>query len=58
MTHRVITMPANTQLSDAADRMIEAGIHRLLVTDGDRLVGLVSSTDFVRAISRKGGRRR
>jgi CBS domain-containing protein len=58
MTHRVITMPANTQLSDAADRMIEAGIHRLLVTDGDRLVGLVSSTDFVRAISRKGGGRR
>jgi CBS domain-containing protein len=53
MTRRIITMPVDTVLSDAADRMIEAGIHRLLVTDGDRLVGLVSSTDFVRAIAKK-----
>lgn len=58
MTRRIITMPATTGLSDAADRMIRAGIHRLLVTDGDQLVGLVSSTDFVRAIARrKNGRR-
>jgi CBS domain-containing protein len=38
--------------------MIRAGIHRLLVTEGDRLVGLVSSTDFVRAIARKKNTRR
>lgn len=57
MTRRIITMPVDTVLSDAADRMIEAGIHRLLVTEGDRLVGLVSSTDFVRAIAKKASRR-
>jgi CBS domain-containing protein len=58
MTRRIITMPASTVLSDAADRMIRAGIHRLLVTEGDRLVGLVSSTDFVRAIARRKNARR
>lgn len=57
MTRRIVTMPADTGLSEAADRMIEAGIHRLLITEGDRLVGLVSSTDFVRAIAHRRIRR-
>jgi len=53
MSRRLVTMPVETDLGTAADRMIEAGIHRLLVTHGDRLVGLVSSTDFVRAVARR-----
>lgn len=37
----------------AAKRMVETGTHRLLVIDGDgKLCGIVSGTDFLRALLR------
>lgn len=51
MTTRVAALSSDTVIDVAADRMLAAGIHRLLVLDGARLVGVVSSTDFVQVVA-------
>jgi CBS domain-containing protein len=54
MTRGLVTVPAHALLRDAAERMVAAGVHRLLVLDGARLVGIVTTTDLVRALARHG----
>jgi CBS domain-containing protein len=52
MTPNPITVEEDTPVEIAAQRMIEAGIHRLIVIDeGGRPVGLVSSTDILGVIA-------
>lgn len=51
MTPRVIDVPPNAPLDYLAKRMVEERVHRVLVTVGRRLVGLVSSTDILRLVS-------
>lgn len=48
MSRDVVTVSAGAPVQDAARRMLEHRIHRLLVVDGDELVGIVSAFDFVR----------
>ncbi len=43
------TLSANADTAAAAELMNRKGIHRVLVTDGDSLVGLVSALDIARA---------
>jgi len=38
----------SASLVEAANRMVSEQVHRLLVMDGTRLVGIVSSTDLLR----------
>jgi CBS domain-containing protein len=40
-----------TRADRAAQIMREEGVHRMPVLDGDRLVGIVSTVDFVRAVA-------
>lgn len=54
MTTRVLSLPPGAEVREAAGRMTEAGVHRLLVIDEDRLVGVVTATDIVRAVARHG----
>lgn len=54
MTRSVVSLPADTALQEAAGRMLEMSIHRVLVTEDDRLVGMVSTTDVMRAVARHG----
>ena len=49
MTAPLITIDPNADLADAAKIMVKNNINRLPVMDGDRLVGLISSTDIVKA---------
>lgn len=51
MTSRVLALPSGTELAEAARIMAKRSIHRLLVTEDDILVGVVSSMDFVRAVA-------
>jgi CBS domain-containing protein len=51
MTRRIVGLPAETEVGDAARRMLQEHIHRLLVLDGEHLIGLVSATDFVRLLA-------
>jgi CBS domain-containing protein len=52
MTRTVISVSPETALKDAARRMLDAGIHRLLVIESGRLVGVVTTTDIVRTFAR------
>lgn len=49
MNSDVISVPSDTSLHDVAALMSEKKIHRVLVIDDRHLVGIVSSTDVVRA---------
>ncbi len=51
MTRRVSALPSDADIHEAAQRMLDEGIHRLLVIDGERLVGVVTTTDFLRLVA-------
>jgi CBS domain-containing protein len=51
MTRHVHALPPDTPLDAGARYMVQAGIHRVLVVRGGKLVGIVSTSDFMRAIA-------
>lgn len=51
MTERVIALPPDTDLATAAGTMARRGIHRVLVMEGARLLGIATASDFVRAVA-------
>jgi len=48
-TYGPITVAPETPAREVARRMVEAGIHHVVVTDEGRIMGVVSALDFVRA---------
>jgi Zn-dependent protease/predicted transcriptional regulator len=48
-----VTIPAGASVSDALRKMVEAESGRLLVTDGGRIVGLITRTGITRFIQLK-----
>ncbi|MGE0547167.1 MAG: response regulator [Kofleriaceae bacterium] len=56
MTPFAFSMPADAPLTRAAALMAHEGVHRLVVTDGDRRpVGMVTSLDIMRWVAREAG---
>jgi len=53
MVGRVITAPPEEPIAELAKTMLRYKIHRILITDGDTLVGLVSATDLIRLIAQE-----
>jgi CBS domain-containing protein len=53
MTENVLSLPPDTELPAAAAYMTRRGIHRVLVMEDGRLLGIVTSSDFVRAVSER-----
>lgn len=51
MTRTVCAVAPSVDAYTAADYMVRAGVHRLLVMEGDRLAGILSSLDIVRAVA-------
>ncbi len=51
MTSPIETIEANTSISEAAKRMTERDIHRMLVTEAGKPVGVISISDFVAGIA-------
>lgn len=51
MTQPVLTVDPDTELHEAALRMVYAEVHRLFVVAGGELVGVVAQTDLVRALA-------
>ena len=47
------TLPPDASAQEAAELMRRNAIHRVLVTEGDRLVGVVSSMDIARAAAER-----
>ena len=50
MTREVVTVSALAPLRKAASLMFSRRIHRLLVVDGDRMLGILSSLDLARGL--------
>jgi predicted transcriptional regulator len=50
MTPTVLTIPDTTPVRDIAKAMIAGRIHRLLVTRGDEVVGIVTPLDLLKAL--------
>lgn len=48
-TYKPVTVAPDTPLPDVARLMVERQIHHVVVTEGQRIAGVVSSLDFVRA---------
>jgi CBS domain-containing protein len=51
MTLHPLTVSPNAEVREAAQQMLYADIHRLFVVDGERVVGVVSTTDIMRAVA-------
>lgn len=51
MTRTIFSLPPGTAVEFAAQRMREAGVHRVLVMQGAELVGIVSTKDIVDAVA-------
>jgi predicted transcriptional regulator len=51
MTPRPYTVAPDEDVREAARQMLYAEVHRLFVAEGDRLVGVLSTTDIVRAVA-------
>ncbi|TDR90023.1 CBS domain-containing protein [Enterovirga rhinocerotis] len=52
MTERVVSIPLSAPLSEAVDLMTRNKVKRLPVVDGQRVVGILSRSDLLRALSR------
>jgi len=55
MTPTVATVSPDVPLAEAARTMLERKIGCLVVKDGDRLAGILTESDFVRALASRGG---
>lgn len=55
MTAAVISVAADATVVEATQRLLQLGVHRLLVVHGDRLSGVVSAVDLLRAFARMHG---
>jgi CBS domain-containing protein len=51
MTSRPYTIAPGEDIREAARRMLYADVHRLFVAEGDQVVGIISTTDIVRAVA-------
>jgi CIC family chloride channel protein len=51
MTPRPVTVTPTATVKEAAQLLLYADVHRVFVLDGDRLVGVLSTTDIVRAVA-------
>lgn len=54
MTRALYTTSPGTGLREAAAAMLEHGVHRLLVMENGTLVGMLSTTDLMRALAERG----
>jgi CBS domain-containing protein len=53
MSRSVCTLPAILEVSAAAARMLAAGVQRALVTEGEEFVGILTTTDILRAVAER-----
>jgi CBS domain-containing protein len=51
MTSPALTIAPEVDVKEAAQQMLYTGVHRLFVTTDDRVVGVISTTDIVRAVA-------
>jgi CBS domain-containing protein len=50
MTSPALTIAAEADVKEAAQQMLYTGVHRLFVTKDARVIGVISTTDIIRAV--------
>ena len=55
MSPFVLSIDSSAPVTEAACRLVDEGVHRLLVMDDQKLVGILSSLDVLRGMVRQGG---
>ena len=53
MSRSVCSLPESLEVSAGAQRMLAAGVQRALVTSEDQLVGILTTTDILRAVAER-----
>ncbi|HRV55334.1 MAG TPA: CBS domain-containing protein, partial [Mangrovimonas sp.] len=48
MTKNVVSIPATTTIKEAAEILAHKEFHALPVIEGDKLIGIVTTTDLIR----------
>lgn len=51
MSHSPVTVSPDAPIADVARLLVEKRVHRVLVTDGDKLEGILTSLDLVQLIA-------
>jgi CBS domain-containing protein len=51
MTRDLLTLGADERLSDAAKRMVQRGVGAVLVLSGERLEGILTERDLMKAVA-------
>ncbi len=51
MTPSIYSVPEDTPVAEVARTMLDAHLHRLLVTRGDRLAGIITTSDLLQLIA-------
>jgi CBS domain-containing protein len=51
MTAPLLTIDAAASIADATRKMVEKRVKRLVVTDREKVIGIVSQTDLVRWVA-------
>jgi CBS domain-containing protein len=51
MTRKVQSLPPDCSIEEAAQVMVKKQIHRVLVMDGDTVLGIVSTSDVAKAVA-------
>jgi CBS-domain-containing membrane protein len=51
MTARPLGLPPDADIREAAQQMLYAGVHRIFVEEGGKLVGVLSQSDIVEAVA-------
>jgi CBS domain-containing protein len=52
--HEVLRIEADATVLDAIERMVESNVGALLVTDEDKLAGIVTERDYLRRVTLEG----
>lgn len=50
MTHEVIAVDKNTSIEQVTDILLDKHIHRLFVTDNNKVVGVITAMDLLRTL--------
>jgi CBS domain-containing protein len=51
MTRRPLTVSPEADVREAAQQMLYADVHRLFVTSDEQVIGVISTTDIMRAVA-------
>ncbi len=54
MAEAVVTVSPDTTIEDVARKMVDRHVHRVVVTEGEKVVGLISAIDMARLIAERG----